>query len=114
MALQRQREAQGGLLTLPGRLVNGRYSVLARDSSTKQTPACATSQPPGLPYAAKPPLPQDAKDHAGRAGLDGEAGAKWSLSEDHVSARWVPGLRGSRVLLQTSRIYLSGGVGQNE
>jgi hypothetical protein len=45
------------------------------------------SQPPGLPYAAKPPLPQDAKDHAGRAGLDREADAKWSLSEDHVSAQ---------------------------
>lgn len=29
---------------------------------------------------------RDSNDHAGRAGLDGEAGAKWSLSEDHVSA----------------------------
>jgi hypothetical protein len=32
------------------------------------------------------PTSKTPKDHAGRAGLDGEAGAKWSLSEDHVSA----------------------------
>jgi len=38
------------------------------------------------PYTATRPLYQDANDHAGRAGLDGEAGAKWSLSEDRVSA----------------------------
>jgi hypothetical protein len=65
-----------------------RYSVLARDETLrpKVAAACATQPLASRPIQQNVLLYQDANDHADRAGLDGEAGAKWSLSEDHVSA----------------------------
>jgi hypothetical protein len=90
-------------------VVNVRYSVLARDETLppKVAAACATQPLASRPIQQNVLVSQDANDHAGRAGLDGEAGAKWSLSEDHVSAvEWhLAGLRcawQSCVLLLTS------------
>lgn len=70
---------------MPGRLDDERYSVLARPKRLRHVPLSRLDCPIqqnllSLPTSKTP------KDHAGRAGLDGEAGAKWSLSEDHVSA----------------------------
>jgi hypothetical protein len=71
-------------------LVGGECAVLRACETRlpKLAPACATQPLACSPYTAKRPLSQgqDANDHAGRAGLDGETDAKWSLSEDHVSA----------------------------
>jgi hypothetical protein len=61
---------------------------LRKDETTKLAPACATQPLSSRPIQQNVLLSQgqDANDHAGRAGLDGETNAKWSLSEDYVSA----------------------------
>jgi hypothetical protein len=87
--LARDNQSSGRFAS-PAPSVGGECAVLRackrRDSTTKSAAACATQPLASRPIQQNVLLYQDANDHAGRAGLDGEAGAKWSLSEDHVSA----------------------------
>jgi hypothetical protein len=88
--LARDNQSSGRFASPAPSVGGGECAVLRacerRDSTTKSGSGMCHSAAGLSPYTAKRPLYQDANDHAGRAGLDGEAGAKWSLSEDHVSA----------------------------